>query len=267
MAHIALTIAGSDSGGGAGIQADLKAMSALGVYGASVITAITAQNTRAVTAVHSVPLDIIAAQIDAVLDDLDVRAIKIGMLATPDIIECVAQVLENYGEAIVVDPVMIAKSGDALLAPEAVETLRDRLLPRASVLTPNLPEAACLLGQDTATSTDEMITQGIALCNLGAKAVLMKGGHASGDICQDILISGGSVVATFSATRQHTKNTHGTGCTLSSGIAAGLAKGMVLREAVQEAHRYLQNAITAADELNVGHGHGPVHHFHPFWSA
>lgn len=267
MAHIALTIAGSDSGGGAGIQADLKAMSALGVYGASVITAVTAQNTRAVTAVHGIPLDVVTAQIEAVLGDLDVRAIKIGMLATSDIIACVAEALIPYQGPLVLDPVMVAKSGDALLAEDAVATLRERLLPRATVLTPNLPEAACLLGVEAARTPEEMHEQGRALCALGDGAVLMKGGHADGDTCHDILISGDGVLAEFEAPRRRTVNTHGTGCTLSSSIAAGLAKGLPLAEAAGEAHRYLQGAIAVADDLQVGTGHGPVHHFHPFWPA
>ncbi len=267
MAPIALTIAGSDSGGGAGIQADLKAMSALGVFGASVITAVTAQNTRAVTAVHGVPLDLIAAQIDTVLSDLDVRAIKIGMLATPEIIGTVAQGIMAFDGPVVLDPVMIAKSGDALLANDAVLTLRDVLLPRATILTPNLPEAGCLLEQDSAGSLAEMIEQGKALCALGAGAVLMKGGHGSGDICHDLLIGEKGVIAEFQAPRQVTKNTHGTGCTLSSSIAAGLASGLALTDAVAQAHEYLQGAIAHADKLNVGAGHGPVHHFHRVWSA
>lgn len=267
MAKIALTIAGSDSGGGAGIQADLKAMSALGVYGASVITAITAQNTQAVTAVHGVPLDVVTAQIDAVLSDLDVGAIKIGMLATPEIITCVADGLSGYKGPVVLDPVMIAKSGDALLADEAVATLRDVLLPRATLLTPNLPEAACLLDAPVASHRDEMIAQGKALCDLGASAVLMKGGHAAGEICHDLLIAGGGVLGEYSAPRRNTKNTHGTGCTLSSSVAAGLAKGLALPEAVREAHEYLQGAIAVADDLKIGYGHGPVHHFHRVWPA
>ena len=174
MAQIALTIAGSDSGGGAGIQADLKAMSALGVYGASVITAVTAQNTQAVTAVHGIPLDVVSAQIKAVLDDLDVGAIKIGMLATPEIIQTVTNAISKFTGPVVLDPVMIAKSGDALLAQDAVQTLRDVLLPRATVLTPNLPEAACLLDTIEAETPERMVQQGVALCALGAQAVLMK---------------------------------------------------------------------------------------------
>ncbi|NVO55968.1 bifunctional hydroxymethylpyrimidine kinase/phosphomethylpyrimidine kinase [Rhodobacteraceae bacterium B1Z28] len=267
MTPIALTIAGSDSGGGAGIQADLKAMSALGVFGASVITAVTAQNTRAVTAVHGIPVEVISAQIDAVLSDLDVQAIKIGMLATPDIIHAVARGIANFKGPIVLDPVMIAKSGDALLAREAIQTLRDVLLPRATVLTPNLPEAACLLDTTAAETPAEMVEQGRALCALGANAVLMKGGHGKGDVCHDLLIDASGVVAEFQAPRHATKNTHGTGCTLSSSIAAGLAEGLSLTDAATQAHDYLQGAISRADELNIGAGHGPVHHFHRVWSV
>lgn len=266
MAAIALTIAGSDSGGGAGIQADLKAMSALGVFGASVITAVTAQNTQAVTAVHGIPLDVIEAQIYAVLSDLDVKAVKIGMLATPEIIQTVANGLADFQGPVVLDPVMIAKSGDALLAQEAIQTLRDVLLPMAAVLTPNLPEAARLLDAQEAETPDEMAAQGQALCALGARAVLMKGGHGAGEVCHDLLIDPTGIVAEFRAPRRNTKNTHGTGCTLSSSITAGLAKGMPLKDASAQAHEYLQGAITRADELNVGSGHGPVHHFHQVWS-
>ncbi|NOD93993.1 bifunctional hydroxymethylpyrimidine kinase/phosphomethylpyrimidine kinase [Ruegeria sp. HKCCD4884] len=265
MAAIALTIAGSDSGGGAGIQADLKAMSALGVFGASVITAVTAQNTQAVTAVHGIPLDVIEAQIHAVLGDLDVKAVKIGMLATPEIIQTVAKGLADFRGPIVLDPVMIAKSGDALLAQEAIQTLRDMLLPMAAVLTPNLPEAACLLDAQEAETPEEMAAQGQALCALGARAVVMKGGHGAGEVCHDLLIDPTGIVAEFLAPRLNTKNTHGTGCTLSSSIAAGLAKGLPLKEAAAQAHEYLQGAIGRADELNVGSGHGPVHHFHQVW--
>ncbi|WP_170376468.1 bifunctional hydroxymethylpyrimidine kinase/phosphomethylpyrimidine kinase [Ruegeria atlantica] len=267
MAHIALTIAGSDSGGGAGIQADLKAMSALGVYGASVITAVTAQNTRAVTAVHGIPLNVVAAQIEAVLTDLDVGAIKIGMLATPEIIQTVAETIAGYDGPVVLDPVMISKSGDGLLAQDAVQTLRDVLVPRATMLTPNLPEAACLLGTTDAESPDQMIAQGMALCGLGARSVLMKGGHGRGDVCHDVLLDPSGVVAEFTAPRCDTRNTHGTGCTLSSSIAAGLARGLGLTDAVAQAHEYLQGAIAKADSLMVGQGHGPVHHFHRVWPA
>ncbi|WP_170761081.1 bifunctional hydroxymethylpyrimidine kinase/phosphomethylpyrimidine kinase [Ruegeria lacuscaerulensis] len=267
MTPIALTIAGSDSGGGAGIQADLKAMSALGVYGASVVTAVTAQNTRSVTAVHGIPLDVIAAQIEAVLTDLDVGAIKIGMLATPDIIRSVSDSIAGFTGPVVLDPVMIAKSGDALLAQDAVQTLRKVLLPRATVLTPNLPEAARILGSAEADTPEQMVVQGLALCELGPQAVLMKGGHGRGDTCHDLLIDSAGCVAEFKAPRRDTRNTHGTGCTLSSSIAAGLSKGLSLTDAVAQAHDYLQGAIIRADRLSVGQGHGPVHHFHRVWPA
>ncbi len=265
MTAIALTIAGSDSGGGAGIQADLKAFSALGAYGASVITAITAQNTQAVTAVQEISTDVIAAQIDAVLNDLSVNAVKIGMLSSPEIISVVANGLKDFDGPIVLDPVMVAKSGDALLKDEAVSALISDLLPLATVLTPNLPEAAKLLGIDEAASSEDMQTQGQALLKLGPQAILMKGGHASGDVCSDFLISDGDTVE-LTAKRVDTKNTHGTGCTLSSSITAGLAKRLPLNAAVREAHTYLQQAILKADDLNIGSGHGPVHHFHQVWT-
>ncbi|WP_380053001.1 bifunctional hydroxymethylpyrimidine kinase/phosphomethylpyrimidine kinase [Falsihalocynthiibacter sp. SS001] len=265
MAKIALTIAGSDSGGGAGIQADLKAFSARGVYGASVVTAVTAQNTKAVTAVQLISPNVISAQISAVLSDIKTDAIKIGMLANSEIIETVATALDGYNGPIVVDPVMIAKSGDALLEDHAIGTLCERLLPLADILSPNLPEAARILQTTPATSTQEMLEQGRALLELGPKAVLMKGGHASEDTCSDYLVTAHEHWV-FTAPRLSTKNTHGTGCTLSAAIAAELAKGAALEKAVETAHRYLQGAIAAADTLGVGHGHGPVHHFHEYWS-
>jgi len=262
---IVLTIAGSDSSGGAGVQADIKAMSANGTYAASVITAVTAQNTAAVTHVHPVPADIVAAQIAAVLSDLDVRTIKLGMLFSDKIIDAVAQGLAGFNGPIVLDPVMIAKSGDTLLQDAAVAAMLRALLPRAALLTPNLPEAARLLGTHPATSNAEAIAQGQRLLDLGPQAVLMKGGHAQGNICTDILIGTGGVVATLTAPRVDTRNTHGTGCTYSAAIAAQLALGLDLTAAVTAAHRYLQGAITAADQLQIGAGHGPVHHFHAIW--
>ena len=265
MAPIALTIAGSDSGGGAGIQADLKTFSALSVFGASVITAITAQNTRDVTAVHPVPIDVVEAQIDAVLGDLDVKAIKIGMLGTPDLISAVAARLQGFDGPIVLDPVMVAKSGATLLADEALEALRTHLLPLATVLTPNIPEAAKLLDQPEELTACGLQRQGQALFDMGPGAVLMKGGHGLGDVCTDWLITAGGAQA-LKADRITTKNTHGTGCTLSSAIAAGLARGKSLETAVHAAHGWLHQAILHADTLNVGHGHGPVHHFHGVWS-
>ena len=261
----ALTIAGSDSGGGAGIQADLKTFSALGVYGASVITAITAQNTRTVAAVDPVSPKMITAQIDAVLSDLRIGAIKIGMLGDVATINAVAKALDEWRGPVVLDPVMVAKSGDALLADSAVAALRDRMLPRATVLTPNLPEAARLLDCTPAKDEDEMIRQGQALRALGPKAVLMKGGHGEGPVCTDLLITAHDPVR-LTAPRQTTRNTHGTGCTLSAAVAAGLALGLDLSKAVTRAHAYLQGAIAKADALDVGHGHGPVHHFHGIWA-
>lgn len=262
---IALTIAGSDSGGGAGVQADLKTFSALGVYGASVITAVTAQNTCAVTDVHQVPTTVITAQMNAVFDDLNVQAVKVGMLGTTDAIEAVAQGLNGHRIPIVLDPVMIAKSGDALLAESAIEALIQHLLPKATVLTPNLPEASRLLGVSVARNRDEMEQQARALLALGPSAVLMKGGHSYDATCSDVLIGRDGTVAFFEASRVSTKNTHGTGCTLSAAIAAGLANGNSLEASVASAHEYLQGAIRSADLLSIGRGHGPVHHFHRLW--
>jgi hydroxymethylpyrimidine/phosphomethylpyrimidine kinase len=261
---IALTIAGSDSGGGAGIQADLKTFSALGVYGASVITAVTAQNTRTVTAIQEIDTAVISAQIDAVLDDLTVNALKIGMLSSPEIIRAVSAQLQDFNGPIVLDPVMVAKSGDTLLQPEAVSALIKNLLPMATLLTPNLPEAAILLDQPEADNPDTMQSQGETLLALGPKAVLMKGGHAKGSICTDLLVTPTGTV-TFNAPRIVTQNTHGTGCTLSSAIAANLAKGCDLENSVSAAHSYLQGAIAASDGLDIGSGHGPVHHFNQVW--
>lgn len=264
MVAKALTIAGSDSGGGAGIQADLKAFSANGVYGASAVTAITAQNTVGVTAVHEIPSDVVGAQVDAVISDINPDAIKVGMLFSPAIIEAVAKALANYGGPVVVDPVMIAKSGDALLQADAVDALISTLLPMADLLTPNLPEAARLLGVPEASSDQDTASQAEALRALGPKAVLMKGGHAKGDICTDLLLTD-SACKTFTAPRINTRNTHGTGCTYSSTIAANLAKGRDMASAVKTAHDYLHDAIVAADAINIGDGHGPVHHFHKYW--
>lgn len=262
---IALTIAGSDSGGGAGIQADLKAFSALGVYGASVITAVTAQNTVAVTAVHEIPATVIRAQLRAVLSDLNIAAVKIGMLSSPEIIEVVAGELQDLAIPVVLDPVMVAKSGDALLKDSAVHALKTALLPRCQLLTPNLPEAARLLGLQSESGLEQMRQQGIALRQLGADAVLMKGGHAKGETCVDLLIDRDGKETVYSAPRINTGNTHGTGCTLSAAIAANLARGLTMRDAVAEAHGYLHRAIAAADTLDIGRGHGPVHHFHGVW--
>lgn len=258
MAARALTIAGSDSCGGAGIQADLKAFSAMGVYGASVVTAVTAQNTKAVTAIHPIPDDVVAAQIKAVLDDIQIDVIKIGMLGTPSLIAAVADALVGYDGPVVLDPVMVAKSGDTLLADSAINALKSSLFARATLLTPNLPEAAKLVGEGSTQS------QANALLELGVGAVLMKGGHADGETCTDHLVSQ-TGTKEFSSKRVNTRNTHGTGCSYSSAIAAGLAQGLALRDAVSRAHTWLYHAILHADKLHVGQGHGPVYHFHAFW--
>lgn len=263
---IALTIAGSDSGGGAGVQADLKTFSALGVYGSSVITALTAQNTVAVTAIEDVSPAFIRKQIDAVLSDLSVKAIKIGMLSHSATIRAVAAGIAAYPDIpVVLDPVMVAKSGDVLLQPDAHEVLLEYLFPLASVVTPNLPEAAILLGTDEAQDESMMSDQGKSLLATGCHAVLMKGGHLTGAHCVDLLLEREGV-SRFEYPRILTRNTHGTGCTLSSAICAGLARGLSLAQATADAGAYLHAAIEAADRLAIGRGHGPVHHFHETWA-
>jgi len=263
---IAVTIAGSDSSGGAGIQADLKTFSALGVYGASVLTALTAQNTTGVTAIHDVPEEMIAAQIDAVFSDLAVRAVKIGMLSRPSAIRAVSAGLARWRAGpVVLDPVMVAASGARLLEDAAIATLKETLLPMADLLTPNLPEAAALLDEPAAESESDMLRQGHALLALGPRAVLMKGGHGTGIESVDLLVSATGVVR-LTARRLATRNTHGTGCTLSSAIAAGLAQGQSLEDAVEAAKAYISGAIAAADQLDIGKGHGPVHHFFALWA-
>jgi hydroxymethylpyrimidine/phosphomethylpyrimidine kinase len=269
MAHvvpIALTIAGSDSSGGAGIQADLKTFSALGVYGASVITALTAQNTQGVHAIHMVPADFVAAQIDAVMSDLDVRAVKIGMAGAADTVETIARALGDAEIPIVLDPVMVAESGDPLLDSAAEDKLRDVLLPLADLVTPNLHEAARLLGQPVAGGETEMRAQARALHEQGPRAVLVKGGHGTGPEAVDILFDG-TRYDRLAVPRIDTANRHGTGCTLSSAVAAGLAHGASLRDAVFRAKAYVTDALKDADELEVGHGAGPLHHFHALWRA
>ena len=262
---VALTIAGSDSSGGAGIQADLKTFAALGVYGASVITALTAQNTSGVTGIHLVPADFVTAQIDAVFSDLDVKAVKIGMVAQLAIVDAIVAGLTRWSpKHIVLDPVMVATSGDRLLATDAVEALRTKLLPRASLITPNLPEAAALLDEPVALSEVAIESQGKRLLALGCPAVLIKGGHGQGTESIDYLVSGNGIVA-LAAPRIPTKNTHGTGCSLSSAIAAGLAKGEDIETAVRKAKVWVSAAIAAADRLGIGHGNGPIHHFHGFY--
>ncbi|WP_315763478.1 bifunctional hydroxymethylpyrimidine kinase/phosphomethylpyrimidine kinase [Bradyrhizobium sp. SZCCHNS2005] len=262
---VALTIAGSDSSGGAGIQADLKTFAALGVYGASALTALTAQNTRGVSGVHLVPPEFVTAQIDAVFDDLDVVAVKIGMVAQTPIIEAIAASLSRWKPAhVVLDPVMVATSGDRLLPEDAVAALQRLLIPRASLITPNLPEAAALLGEAVAADAAAIEAQGLRLLALGCPAVLIKGGHGQGPESSDYLVTAqGSLKLT--APRMTAKNTHGTGCSLSSAVAAGLAKGEDLETAVRNAKAFISNAIAAADRFTVGHGHGPVHHLHRFY--
>jgi hydroxymethylpyrimidine/phosphomethylpyrimidine kinase len=265
MTPIAVTIAGSDSSGGAGIQADVKTFSALGVYGASVITALTAQNTKGVAAIHDVPAEFVGAQIDAVFSDLDVQAVKIGMLSQLAVIETVAAGLGRWRAAhVVLDPVMVATSGDRLLAPDAVDALKRLLMPRALVVTPNLPEAAALLDAPLAQSESVMRAQAERLLLAGAQAVLIKGGHGEGAESVDLLVTPQACIR-LAAPRIVTANTHGTGCTLSAAVAAWIAKGLDLAAAVSAAKRFVSAAIEASERLTIGSGRGPVHHFHPWW--
>jgi hydroxymethylpyrimidine/phosphomethylpyrimidine kinase len=267
MIRNVLSIAGSDPSGGAGIQADLKAFSARGVYGMAVLTALTAQNTQGVSGVHLVPPQFVASQIAAVFADIRVDAIKIGMIANSGIAEAVAAaLLPHRGIPIVIDPVMIAKGGAALLDSDAVDVLTQKLLPLATLLTPNLPEAAALLHEPVATTRDEMAAQAERLRALGPVAVLVKGGHLESAESPDVL-STASGIRWFEGNRLPTKNTHGTGCTLSSALAAELAKGASPEDAVAIAKDYLAGAVAAAGDLSVGSGHGPVQHFHALWPA
>lgn len=267
MTAIALTIAGSDSGGGAGIQADLKTFSAMGVFGTSALAALTAQNTQGVSAIHEVPADFVVAQIDAVLSDMKVGAIKIGMLASVEIIEAVAECLKRHLDIpVVLDPVMVAESGDPLIHDEAVAALKDALFPLSTLVTPNLHEAARLLGASTAIDRDQMEKQATDLLAYGARAVLVKGGHSVGQDAADVYVEANSSPVWLEAEFIETRNTHGTGCSLSSAIASGLAGGQSLSEAVSSAKVWLTRAIARADELQIGKGAGPVHHFHEFWS-
>ena len=262
---VALTIAGSDSSGGAGIQADLKTFAALGVYGASVITALTAQNTQGVSAIDLVPPEFVTAQIDAVFGDLDVGAVKVGMVAQLSTIEAIAASLKRYApKHVVLDPVMVATSGDRLLATKAVDALRTKLIPLASLITPNLPEAAALLGEGVASDAADIERQGRRLLAMGCPAVLIKGGHADGTESVDYLIEA-SRTARLAAPRLATKNTHGTGCSLSSAITAYLARGEAMESAVRNAKTWISAAIAAADRFSVGHGRGPIHHFHRYY--
>lgn len=257
----AMTIAGSDSGGGAGIQADLKTFAAFGVYGTSAITAITAQNTKGVTAVHELPPEMVAAQIDAIMTDIGADAAKTGMLANAGIIGVVAQKVKEHSlQKLVVDPVMVAKSGDPLLRPEAVSALKKVLLPVAYVVTPNLPEAEVLVGEKLRTE-EEIREAAQRIHEMGARYVVIKGGHREGEAVD--LLFDGEGFHEFRAERVLTPHTHGTGCTFSAGIAACLAKGMAVPEAVQAVKAYLTEALKQA--YPIGGGRSPVHHFHHLW--
>ena len=262
-----LTIAGSDSSGGAGIQADLKTFSALGCYGMSALTALTAQNTRGVVGVHPVPPAFIAEQIDAVLDDVGADAIKIGMVHSADAISAVADRLRAHqAERVVVDPVMVATSGDRLLRDDAVDALRTELLPLATVVTPNLPEARVLLGAASIDRLEQMESACRELAEMGPQAVLLKGGHLPGERSIDVLYErSGDVVVHLDAERIDTRNTHGTGCVLSSAIAAYLARGESVEDSAERAKSYMTAAIAAGARFQLGHGHGPVHHFFDVW--
>ena len=265
MIRNVLSIAGSDPSGGAGIQADLKTFAARGVYGMAVVTALTAQNTQGVSGVEAVSPGFVADQIEAIFEDVRVDAVKIGMIADAAIARAVAEVLSARPTVpIALDPVMVAKGGSALLAPDAVKVLTTRLLPLAAMLTPNLPEAAALLGEPVAADRAGMAAQAMRLRALGPAAVLVKGGHLEGEGSPDVLATADGL-EWFEAKRIPTRNTHGTGCTLSSAIAAELAKGASPLEAVRTAKTYLAGAIAAADQLSVGSSHGPVHHFHALW--
>ncbi|MGB0466793.1 MAG: bifunctional hydroxymethylpyrimidine kinase/phosphomethylpyrimidine kinase [Pontibacterium sp.] len=262
---IALTIAGSDSGSGAGIQADLKTFAALGVYGTSVITALTAQNTHEVRAVHPVPVPFILQQLETVFDDLAISTVKTGMLGGADVVEAIADFLEQQpGIKLVVDPVMLSKSGRALLKAGAVNALVDKLLPLTTLITPNLPEAAVLLGCEEPDDLAGMIKIARDLKALGPERVLLKGGHLASNQSPDVFFDGVQCL-TLNTARINTKNTHGTGCTLASAVAALLARGETPVAAVKQAKAYISGAIIGADSLDVGSGHGPLHHFHALW--
>ncbi|MEY4156308.1 MAG: bifunctional hydroxymethylpyrimidine kinase/phosphomethylpyrimidine kinase [Pseudomonadota bacterium] len=255
-----LTIAGSDSGGGAGIQADLKTFAALGCYGMTAITALTAQNTVGVQGIHAVPPAFLRSQLQSVIEDIGVDAVKIGMLHEPGVVEVVAWAIQHYQlQRVVLDPVMVATSGDRLIADATVRVLVDQLFPLATVITPNLDEASLLLGRPIAAVSD-LSGAAQALLSQGARAVLLKGGHLPGDQVVDVLARPGHVDVVLSSARMASRNTHGTGCTLSSAIAAHLALGEPLERAVRAARQYILGAIQAGAGVQVGHGHGPLNH-------
>jgi len=261
-----LTIAGSDSGGGAGIQADLKTIAANGCYGMSVITALTAQNTVGVSAIHAVPIEFVEAQMDAVLTDIGCDAVKIGMLFSPELIRTVAEGLRRHGvKQIVLDPVMVAQSGDPLLQDEAVEALKQYLIPLADIITPNLPEASVLLGRQI-LALEEIEDAAVELAGLGCRSVLVKGGHLDSADCHDCLyLADEKRLVLLPGERVATRNNHGTGCTLSSAIASFLAAGQELEQAVRQAKDYITGAIRAGADYRLGRGHGPVHHLYRLW--
>lgn len=258
---VVVSIAGSDSGGGAGIQADLKTIAALGAYGATAITAITAQNTVGVKAIHSVPNDIFRQQLEAIMEDFEVDAVKIGMLHSPEIVEILSEVLRKYKpKHIVVDPVMVATSGDTLIQKPTIEKIKTSLFPLASLITPNLHEASLLLQRDIKT-VEDMITATADLLVFGSKAVLIKGGHLPKEIITDVLrLKDDNQVYTFDAAYIDTPNLHGTGCTLSSAIATYLALGHEMKEAVAAAKTYVNSAISHGKDVRIGHGSGPLNH-------
>lgn len=261
-----LTIAGFDGSGGAGIQADLKTFSALGCYAATALTALPVQNTKGVKSVYDIGKKCIEEQIEAILEDMPISAVKIGMLHREEIVEIVAKVLKRYRiENIVLDPVMVAKSGDRLLKPEAILSIKEKLLPMTAVLTPNIPEASELLQREI-LNREQMERAAIDLMQMGPFSVVVKGGHLEGD-CADCLCLRDSVPKIYwlETRRIATKNTHGTGCTFSAAIAAFLARGFSILESVKKAKEYLTQAIHAGKELNIGQGNGPVHHFHHLW--
>ena len=257
-----LSIAGSDPSGGAGIQADLKTFAANGVYGMAAITALTVQNTVGVQGIHLVPAKFVSSQIEAIFSDIAVSSVKVGMVANAEIAREVGTTLAKYRNLIsVVDPVMVAKGGSPLLDKKAIQAVKDNLIPLATIVTPNLPEAAILLGSSIAKSEEDMVYQGKALLNLGPKSILMKGGHSEGITSNDLLVTENNYVW-FKEKRINTKNTHGTGCTLSSSIASFLAKDFSVEESVSKAKKFVTNAIRNSEKLSVGKGHGPTNHFY-----
>lgn len=257
-----LTIAGSDSGGGAGIQADIKTFAAHGGYGMSVITSVTAQNTMGVTAIHDIPADMVCAQMDAVFSDIRVDGVKVGMLSNPEIVSAVADRLRHYApKIIIVDPVMVSTSGSKLLSDDAVRLIKSELIPFATMVTPNIPEAEVLTGLKI-SSTDDMGKAAEIIGALGCRYVLVKGGHLS-DTANDLLYDSDGEIKIFEGTRLKSKNTHGTGCSISSAICANLAKGMDAAKAVGEAKKYIRVGIE--NSVSIGHGSGPIHHFYDLW--